>query len=85
MENYIPACLYESEFEIDLKDIEDWDNADIGQIVTNKTKKFNDEKIVKSIANGKLTKQITKEHLIELDCYDEIESWFKIIKELNEK
>lgn len=85
MENYIPACLYESEFEIDLKDILDWDNADIGNIVTNKTKKFNDEMIVKSIANGKLTKQITKEHLIELNCFDEIESWFKEIKELYEK
>lgn len=85
MENYIPACLYENEFEIDLKGVLDWDNADIGNIVTNKTKKFNDEMIVKSIANGKLTKLITKEHLIELNCFEEIENWFKEIKELYEK
>lgn len=85
MENYIPASLYEEEFEIVLKDVLDWDNADIANIVTNKTTKFDDEKIVKSIANGKLTKQITKEHLMELNCFEEIKSWFEGIKELHEK
>lgn len=85
MENYIPACLYEKEFDIVLKDVSDWDNSDIANIVTNKTTKFNDEKIIKSIANGKLTKQITKAHLIELNCFEEIKSWFEEIKELYEK
>lgn len=85
MENYIPASFYEEEFKIDLKSVSDWDNADIANIVTNKTTMFDDEKIVKAIANGKLSKQITKEHLIELNCFDEIKSWFEIIKELYEK
>jgi predicted ATP-dependent endonuclease of OLD family len=85
MENYIPASLYEAEFDIDLSKITDWDNADIGNIVTNKTKKFDDEKIVKSIANGKLTKQMTKQHLVDLGCFDEMKNWFVEIKSLYEK
>ncbi len=85
MENYIPAALYETEFEIDLKSITDWDNSDISSIVTAKTKKFDDVKIVKSIANGKLTKQLTKQHLIDLGCFDEIKNWFIEIKSLYER
>ncbi|WP_298339633.1 ATP-binding protein [uncultured Algibacter sp.] len=84
MENYIHPSLYESEFEIDCSSIRDWNNSDIPNIVKDKTKKFDDEKIVKQITNGKLTKLITKEQLIEMKSYEEISGWFREIKKLNE-
>jgi putative ATP-dependent endonuclease of the OLD family len=85
MENYIPSRLYESEFEIDLSDISDWDNSDIGRIVTDRNKKFDEEKVVKCIINGKLTKLITKQDLLDLNCFEEVENWFIEIKNLFEK
>ncbi|KYG74933.1 AAA ATPase-like protein [Roseivirga ehrenbergii] len=84
MENYIHSSLYDKEFEIDCSTIEDWDNADIARIVTDKTSKFNDEKIIKQITNGKLTKELKKEHLEEMNAFVEIKSWFEDIKYLNE-
>jgi predicted ATP-dependent endonuclease of OLD family len=84
MENYIHSSLYEKEFEINCSTIEDWDNADVARIVTDKTSKFNDEKIIKQITNGKLAKELKKEHLEEMKSFDEIKSWFEDIKNLNE-
>lgn len=84
MENYIHPSLFQSEFHIDCSNIKDWDNTDVASIVTNKTNRFDDEKIIKQIANGKLTKQMTKKLLIEMNSYEEINSWFKEIKRLNE-
>ncbi|MPL77514.1 DNA replication and repair protein RecF [bioreactor metagenome] len=86
MENYIHPSLFNEEFEIDCSNIENWDNADIARIVTDKTKKFDNvkkekkEKNVKEITNGQLTKKITKEHLVEMNSYEEIKSWFQDIK-----
>jgi len=84
MENYIHFSLYEKEFSIDCSTINDWDNADIARIVTDKNSIFKDEKIIKQIINGKLTKQLTKEHLIEMNSFEEIKSWFEDIKNLIE-
>jgi len=89
MENYIHPSLYEKEFEIDCSKIKDWDNADIAKIVTEKTKKIDveikeKERIVKQITNCKLTKELTKENLIEMNSFEEISNWFKEIKDLNE-
>jgi|TARA_B110001469_G_scaffold19_1_gene41 putative ATP-dependent endonuclease of OLD family len=84
MENYIHSSLYEKEFEIDCSTIENWDNADVARIVTDKTSKFDDEKIIKQITNGKLTKELTKGHLEEMNSFEEIKSWFEDIKHLNE-
>ena len=78
MENYIPKSLIEAEFNIDCNSIENWDIEDIPTFIENKTD-F-DEKAVKGILNGKLAKQITKEHLQELNSFDEIKSWFEKIK-----
>ena len=80
MENYIHSSLYEKEFEIDCSTIENWDNADVARIVTDKTSKFDDEKIIKQITNGKLTKELTKEHLEEMNSFEEIKSWFEDLK-----
>ena len=84
MENYIHPSLYEKELEIDCSKIKDWDDSDIANIVSNKTKKFNNEKDVKQFTNGRLTKLMTKEHLIEMNSFDEINNWFIEIKKLNE-
>ncbi|MCF6142053.1 ATP-binding protein [Flavobacterium sp. K77] len=92
LENYIPSKLYEIEFEIDCSNINDWSNDDVISIITSKTNKFNHikdfkekENIIKNITNSKITKSITKEHLIEMGNFEEIKSWFTDIKELYEK
>jgi len=78
MENYIPKSLIEAEFKIDCNSIENWDIEDIPTFIESKT--GFEEKAVKGILNGKLAKQITKEHLQELNSFDEIKSWFEKIK-----
>jgi len=78
MENYIPKSLIEAEFNIDCNSIENWGIEDIPTFIENKTD-F-DEKAVKGILNGKLAKQVTTEHLQELNSFDEIKSWFEKIK-----
>lgn len=92
LENYIPAKLYEKEFEIDCSSIKDWDNDDVISIVISKTQKFNHigkfkekEIIIKNITNSQISKELTKEHLIEMDSFEEMKSWFSDIKELYEK
>ncbi len=80
MENYIPKSLIEVEFNIDCSSIENWDIEDIPTFIKNRTNL--DEKAVKGILNGKLSKQITKEHLEELNSFDEIKSWFENIKSI---
>lgn len=92
LENYIPSKLYELEFEIDCSNINDWSNDDVISIITSKTNKFNHiknfkekENIIKNITNSKITKSITREHLIEMGNFEEIKSWFTDIKELYEK
>jgi len=82
MENYIPKSLIEAEFIIDCSSIENWDIEDIPTFIVNKTS-F-DEKAVKSILNGKLAKQLTKENLVALSAFDEIKSWFTQIKAIFE-
>lgn len=92
LENYIPAKLYEKEFGIDCSSIKDWDNDDVISIVTSKTKMFNHivefkekENIIKGITNSRISRELTKEHLIEMDSFEEIKSWFSDIKKLYEK
>lgn len=92
LENYIPAKLYEKEFDIDCSSIKDWDNDDVISIVTSKTKMFNHikefkdkENIIKCISNSRISKELTKEHLIEMNSFEEIKGWFSDIKELYEK
>jgi hypothetical protein len=82
MENYIPKELIETEFSIDCSAVADWNIEDIPTFVQNKTD-F-DEKAVKGILNGKLAKQLTKEHLEQSDSFEEIKSWFEQIKAIFE-
>ena len=79
MENYIHKDLIENEFDLDCSLISNWNEYDIPSYLVNKTPK--DEIAVKGILNGKLSKQMTKQHLEELEAYDEIKEWFEKIKE----
>ncbi len=79
MENYIHKELIEQEFKLDCSFISNWNEHDIPSFLVSKTSK--DEKAIKGILNGKLTKQITKQHLEELEAFEEIKEWFEKIKE----
>ena len=84
MENYIHKSLIENRFEINLDEIEDYDIVDIPTYIQNKINNNLDEKAIKGILNGQLSKEITKEHLIELKAFDEIKGWFEKMKELSQ-
>lgn len=83
MENYIPLHLIESEFNVKLNNIVNWDECDlptkIAQIANQKENK------VKEILNCKVAKNITKQDLENLNAWDEIVQWFTTIKDLIEK
>ena len=90
MENYIHYSLFEKEFSIDCSDKkDDWATEDVPQFVMNKTTKFSEKNektknIIKQIANGKLSKAMTKELFEELGVFDEIKGWFEKIKKMYE-
>lgn len=79
MENYIHREIIENEFNLDCSSISNWDECDIPTFLVHKTLK--DEKVIKNILNGKLVKQLTKQHLEELKAFEEIKEWFEKIKE----
>jgi len=83
MENYIHQNLIETEFNIDMSSIPDWDKEDIPKFILNKIDDGKNEKTVKSILNGRLSKKMTKELLEELNAFDEISTWFEKMVELS--
>jgi len=93
MENYIHKSLIEEEFGINLDEIQDYNKEDITTYIYNKIPKVKEETIdkkktiinqIKNRLNGKLSKKITKKHLIELEAFNEIKGWFEKIRELAE-
>lgn len=82
LENYISKSLIEKEFSICLDEIADYNIEDIPSFIKNKSMN-KDERAIKGILNGKLSQQLTKEQLEELEAFDEIKSWFEKIKELS--
>jgi len=90
MENYIHHILYEAEFAIDCTNIKgNWANENIPQFVLNKTAKFpkkdkENENIVKQIANGKLSKQMSKVFFEELGVFEEVKGWFEQMRKMYE-
>lgn len=83
LENYVPKKYIEQRFKITLKNINNWDEEDIGKFVADKAKMK--EKDVKSILNGELSKLITKSDLEDLNAWDEIKIWFEKIDKLVKK
>ena len=82
MENYIHKSLIEKEFGIDLSGIADYNVEDIPSFITSRIHVAKTEEAIKAILNGRLSKQLTREMLEELDAFDEIKGWFEKIKEL---
>lgn len=87
IENYIPKEIIESEFKITLDNINEknWDNEDIPKKILEKiSNKMSEERIKEKLCNS-CSKKITKEHLEKLNAWDEVESWFKKIKEMTDR
>mgnify|MGYP000046636458 CR=1 FL=1 len=83
LENYIPKESYNESFKtVDCNSISDWDNEDLPTFFASKTGLKQGE--VKSIVNGCLAKQLTKEMLVQLNAFEEIKGWFEKISELYE-
>lgn len=83
IENYVHKDLliaYEKFNTIDFSEITNWDNEDIVNFISKKTKLAEDA--VKSIICGHIAKNMTKLLYEDLKAWDEIESWFKKTKEL---
>lgn len=83
IENYIPLHLIESEFNVKLENITNWDEFDLPSKISQLSNQK--ENKVKEILNCQVAKQITKQDLENLNAWDEIVEWFTIVKKLIEK
>lgn len=89
IENYISPELIENEFNIELsKYKENWSTTDIPKLLVDLIKQeIKDvkirENVIKQILNNGVSKRITKEILLKMDLWDEIENWFKKIRDIN--
>lgn len=82
MENYIDKSLYEEFFHKDLSDIGNWDEVDLPSFFID-DKRY-DEKNVKQIINGCLSRKMTKALLEKNQSWDEVRGWFEKMKEMYE-
>ncbi|WP_449390010.1 ATP-binding protein [Clostridium sp. ETTB3] len=89
MENYIPPRLIEETLKIEIEEEKKqiWSVIDVPELVTSKYGQSKGMKVsaIKSILNGRVAKEITKDSLIEIEAYEEIVEWFKMIKEISEE
>lgn len=87
IENYIPKEIIESEFEITLDNVNEnnWDAEDIPQKIFEKLSNRIDKKGIKEKLCRFCSTKITKEHLERLNAWDEVENWFRKIKEMTDR
>jgi len=83
IENYIPKHLIESEFNITICNSINWDECDIAREVTNQ--KSIKESDVKNLLNGKVSKNIIKKDLEDLNAWNEVKKWFEIVNDMIKK
>jgi len=85
IENYCPPSLIEERFGIKFTDEEKntWGNNNIPSLVFQKNSAL-ELASIKQIICAELSKSITKGHLDELNCWDEVKDWFLEIKELDD-
>lgn len=86
IENYVPKEIIENNFEvqINLNENENWDKINVPkkiQFIRKDLKEID----IKTIICGKCSQKITKQHLDDLNAWDEVKGWFNKIKELTEK
>ncbi|MCH5244124.1 MAG: ATP-binding protein [Lentimicrobiaceae bacterium] len=86
MENYIHPELYAKHFGIECSLTPEWKNLDVPHFVEQKIGKEKglDESKIKRIANGVLSKQMTKELFTKLEVFEEVKGWFEQIKKMYE-
>lgn len=88
MENYIPPHLIEEQFGIDLSEqLIHWTNFDVpnylkGIVMQDIKDDKKRENAIKGILNSTLTKKITADSLKQYGVYEEIEGWFKTIRDM---
>lgn len=89
MENYIAPELIEDQFDIDLSKYKDtWFDIDVPKTLLNLVNpEIKDAKkrevVIKQILNQSVSKKITKDILVKMNCWDELEGWFKRIRDIN--
>ena len=84
MENYIPISVYKESFkDITWDDNINQDEFDFPSFVHNHKPNLK-ETDVKNIINGSVAKKLTKEHLEEINAWEEVKGWFEKLKELYE-
>lgn len=90
MENYIHPNLIEKEMNISLEELKNrWSAIDVPKslislCMTSISDVKEREKTIKTRLNGSISKKITKFHFEDLHCWEEVETWFKKIKEIND-
>lgn len=90
MENYFPRESVESEFKVSLDRYkEDWYQRDVPKLLSelcmqNISDADRREQIIKSRLNGSLSKKISKEELEHIGAWEEIETWFRKIKAIDD-
>lgn len=89
IENYIHPDIIKEEYEFetyyhtgDPDWLDRWSNKENLPDYVKNNKTNNNEALKKQI--HKLSHKLTKEHLVELEAFEEIKSWFEKIKELSE-
>ncbi len=87
IENYVSRDIIESEFNIklNLSDKEKWCEIDLPQKIVSLLGNQLKENAIKSKICGQCSKKMTKEKFEKLGAWDEVEGWFKAIKELVDK
>jgi len=98
IENYIHPKLIKDCYKIDTcfhdgveNWLETWSKSDLSVFINNNTDKsdpniepISSKRMSKKHLCIELSKKLTKEHLIELEAFDEIKGWFEKIRELSE-
>lgn len=98
IENYIHPELIKDCYNFDTcfhkadpEWLDNWNKNDLSNLINDNADKSNpviepisSKRMAKKHLSTELSKKLTKEHLIELEAFTEIQSWFEKIKELSE-
>lgn len=85
MENYIHPSIYQEYFGVLLEGL-DWKTLDVPKYIMQRLDQEKKMKIsdIKEISNGLLSRKMTKDLLVDIGAFEEVEGWFKKLKEMYE-
>ncbi len=86
IENYFAPSLIEEAFDIEFSEEEkaNWKNENIVKLCTKKNPSWN-EKDIKNKIHKQLSDKVSKSSLEEIGAWDDVQSWFRKIKEMNDE